>query len=248
MSVAIAEYERATQIDPEYGEAFAQLAMAYATVLQRGWRLGNLAADALYASGWAAAERARLTTPDVPVVWLARASLLELRYPRSFQGALSSYQHAAVLQPSSSEVYRRYGTALLQLGDETGAETQLRHAEELDPQECAHQLRAGASARAQAPPRRSLPSAQHGDRARPAWLGHHRHRVLERRHHAGRDAHRGRRVVDAPEGERPRARHMVPAVGRSAAQGRDRRAARRESDHPEGRRAALRLRHHGACG
>ena len=60
----------------------------------------------------------------------------------------------------------------------------------------------------------------------------------------GVDAHRGRRVVDAPAGERSRARHVVPAVRRGAAQGRDRRAARRRSDHPARRRAALRLRHH----
>ena len=62
--------------------------------------------------------------------------------------------------------------------------------------------------------------------------------------HAGRHAHRRRRVVDAAEGQRSRTRHVVPSVGRSAAQRRDRRAARRESDHSEGRRAALRLRHH----
>ncbi|CAA9354837.1 MAG: FIG00841811: hypothetical protein, partial [uncultured Gemmatimonadaceae bacterium] len=77
-------------------------------------------------------------------------------------------------------------------------------------------------------------------------LGDHPDRVLEPGHHAGHDDHRRRGVVDAPARERPRARHLVPAVGGGAAPRGHARAARVEPRDRARRRAALRLRHHRA--
>ena len=82
--------------------------------------------------------------------------------------------------------------------------------------DAALQARRGAAARAHRDARRrtrksSSPSLT--KLVRPA----HRPDVLERSHQARRDAHERSRLVVAPAGERPRARHLVPALDRRAA-------------------------------
>jgi TolB-like protein/Flp pilus assembly protein TadD len=134
---SVFQYTHATQRDPNYGEAFARLAASYVEVLDHGWKLNGMSADAIYAAGWSAAERARQVSPNSASGWLARAALLELKYPRTFQGALAAYDQALVLQPTSAQAYRLYGQALMALGDETGAETRLRRALTIDAQDAA---------------------------------------------------------------------------------------------------------------
>ncbi|CAA9325509.1 MAG: FIG00841811: hypothetical protein, partial [uncultured Gemmatimonadetes bacterium] len=86
-------------------------------------------------------------------------------------------------------------------------------------------------------------AALRGDAARGAR--HHLHRLFRARDHPRHHPHGRRGVVDAPAGQRPGARHLVPAQrGRAARGGGDGRL--RQPRDPPRRRAPLRLRHHGA--
>src|SRR5213592_2764645 len=104
-----------------------------------------------------------------------------------------------------------------------------------------HRARRGPTARVSGDPRPGdAPGVPAADAGR---LGNHRYRVLEQGHHARQDDDRRRRLVDAPAGERPRVRHLVPHRRGCAAAGRRPIGFRRRRD-PARRRVALRLRNH----
>ncbi|WP_157898606.1 winged helix-turn-helix domain-containing tetratricopeptide repeat protein [Luteitalea pratensis] len=128
MRDAVAAFQRATELDPEYALAWASLGMSHAT------RAINADADprvALRLSREAAQQAVKLDSD------LAEAQYT-LGYVRwllewDWDGAETAFRRATALDPSFGLVHQSLGRLLSQSGRHADANAELRRARELDP-------------------------------------------------------------------------------------------------------------------
>ena len=130
---AISEYQAATKLDPRYVEALARLAYGYALVVYYGWSYRGLSSDSVLARGFASADSALHVDSTVADAWLARGRFLEVLHPRTYDGVIAAYQRASALDPRNAEVLNMVGTALRELGDDSGATRAFHAALALEP-------------------------------------------------------------------------------------------------------------------
>lgn len=131
---ALAQYDSAAKSDPAFAPGFARSALTTATILEWGWwDLGPRRVRVMTDRGLAAADRALRLDSASADAWIARASLLGFRNPKSYAGVLGAYTRALKYSPRSAKAHHWYGRALMQLGDRASARRELARALELAP-------------------------------------------------------------------------------------------------------------------
>ncbi len=132
---AIEEYEAAIALDPEFTRALARLGYAYAVYLDwPAWDYLTLPRDSMLARGIAAADRSVSQDSTLSDAWMARAYLLEFRYPSTLDGVREAFDRAISLEPRNAEALHQFGSALTKLGDDEGALTMFSRAIQLEPE------------------------------------------------------------------------------------------------------------------
>jgi len=71
--------------------------------------------------------------PKSAEAWTIRAMAARYRDPVQLKGAVAAHRRAVSLDPRSAEASHQYGVTLMQLGETSGARSQLRRAVGLDP-------------------------------------------------------------------------------------------------------------------
>ncbi|MFL5496597.1 MAG: tetratricopeptide repeat protein [Gemmatimonadales bacterium] len=130
---AIEHFERALERDPTFALAWANLAMAYIELAERG----ATEPDAAFRHAASAAASALRLDPELGA---AHCTIGYLKTVREFDwpGAEQDFKRALELSPSSADAYDLYGRLCGALERYDEAVALLRHAQELDP--LAHRL------------------------------------------------------------------------------------------------------------
>jgi tetratricopeptide (TPR) repeat protein/TolB-like protein len=125
VDAALAEFERALDLDPKF-------AMAQAAVSEAAWTMYQVSADPAWAArATTAALAARDLDPGSPVVRVALARVLD--GTGQSREALSELEAAISLQPNDDEAHRLTGEILANRGDLDGALAALHKAIEVRP-------------------------------------------------------------------------------------------------------------------
>jgi serine/threonine protein kinase/tetratricopeptide (TPR) repeat protein len=119
-------FRRATELDPGYAAAYAELAMAQYNVSARD------VAPTGRQQALAAAERAVALGPDQAAGYISRG-FLRFIDTWDWRGALADYEKGLALNPADSVAQRRYSTVLAGLGRAEEAVAAAKRAVELDP-------------------------------------------------------------------------------------------------------------------
>lgn len=117
---AIEEFRTAVRLDPAFSRALAGEAYAYALFLDWGWAFPGLSAESLYARGLDAVRHALRLDSTVADGWMALGYLRKFDDPRTYKGAKEAFRQAVALDPRSAEAWHQYGSALRELGDDSG--------------------------------------------------------------------------------------------------------------------------------
>ena len=107
---AVVHFRRATELDPEYAEAYAQLAEAYVRIGYFGYR----PADAMFPKARAAALRS--IQLDSTLASARTALATELMWEHDFVGAEAEYRRAIAFDPTYATAHQWYGVLLMILG------------------------------------------------------------------------------------------------------------------------------------
>jgi len=127
LDTAVVYFRRATELDPEYAEAYAGLADAYVLLGYYGFR----PSDAMFPKAKAAALRSLELDGNVAS---AHAALgFELTGERDFAGAESEYRKAIASDSTYATAHQWYAILLMILGRKPEAVVESRRAANLDP-------------------------------------------------------------------------------------------------------------------
>ncbi|PYJ19255.1 MAG: hypothetical protein DME94_00275 [Verrucomicrobia bacterium] len=123
-------YQRAVELDPNFGLAWARMAIL------RSFLNFNAIDPNTYTAGSVkqAADRAMALAPDAGESWIALGSY-RYRVVRNFDSALAAYEEARKRLPNSALVYEYLGFILRRLGRWQEAEASYKKAMELDPRD-----------------------------------------------------------------------------------------------------------------
>ena len=109
---AIAEYETATRIDPDFARAWARLGLTYHLFVDWSWAWPGLTADSLVTRGFAAADRALAADSNNSDAWMMRGLLLAYRLPATHEGVVPALERAVQLDPHNAEAWHQIGDML----------------------------------------------------------------------------------------------------------------------------------------
>ena len=124
------DYARAVQLDPNFGLAWARLAIIRSFLYFNAINADTIGPDSVKI----ATERARALAPETGESWVAEGAY-RYRVLRDFNSALAAYQEAQKRLPNSSLVYQYMGYVLRRLGRWSEAEPLYKKAVELDPRD-----------------------------------------------------------------------------------------------------------------
>lgn len=123
-------FQKATEIDPNYALAYAELADTYCLI--RYYRYGSQSSEEVY-------QKAKRAATDA----LARDAMLaeahsamgcvNIQFENDRDGAAREYRRAIELNPNLPVVHLRYAWTLVSMGDIDGAVQQAKRAQQLDP-------------------------------------------------------------------------------------------------------------------
>jgi TolB-like protein/DNA-binding winged helix-turn-helix (wHTH) protein/Tfp pilus assembly protein PilF len=125
---AIAHFERATQIDPQYAAAYAGLSHAW-------WAravYGAISQKVAESPSRAAARKALELDVALAEAWVVQADLKRL-YDWDWTGSENSVKRALALDPNDVHAHYTYGLLLCQLGRFPEAIAHMESADQLDP-------------------------------------------------------------------------------------------------------------------
>ncbi|MCH7574956.1 MAG: tetratricopeptide repeat protein [Candidatus Marinimicrobia bacterium] len=125
---AIAEYERATRLDPTFAEAWAELAIVH---LLARWGAIDRSAERLAKAEWAL-NHARKLAPDTPAVINAIGRYYYHGH-NDYARALQEFHRALAIAPTNSDVIANIGFIERRLGNVDRAVIHLLRAFELEP-------------------------------------------------------------------------------------------------------------------
>ena len=125
---AVKLFELSAQADPQFGEAYAGLAMTYVILPDWSARITYHDAFALTRDN---AERALSLDPSLPESYMALGYLAD--GDRRHDTAQALYRRAIALRPSYATAYQWLGNSLWALGPLEQGEAMLQRASELDP-------------------------------------------------------------------------------------------------------------------
>src|SRR3989441_5195906 len=121
---AIEEYQAAVKLDPEFTSALARMARGYAAFLGAfPWDYGGAPPESLLARAFAADDHALRYDPNSSDAWMARAALLAVGDPRTFEDARAAFERAIALASGNAEAHHSHAAYLRVLGDDSAAAT-----------------------------------------------------------------------------------------------------------------------------
>jgi serine/threonine-protein kinase len=129
---ALAEYQKAVELDPKFALAWAGLAEAHLWLCDFGGEIGRAGFDSHLASAREATARAVALEPNLPEALRARAHT-QLNYDSDWKGADQSLQAALRLAPADSRLFLWAGNVATTKGDTANAVALFRKAVALDP-------------------------------------------------------------------------------------------------------------------
>ena len=129
---AVAEYQKAVELDPGFALAWAGLAEAHLFLCGFGGELGRASFEAHLASAREATARALALEANLPEALRARAHI-QLDYDFDWKGAEDSLQAALRLAPADSTLFLAAGNVAHAKGDVAHATALYRNAVALDP-------------------------------------------------------------------------------------------------------------------
>ena len=129
---AISELTRATELDPGYAPAYADLASAYALAIFYRYNVGGADNYVLAARSLALAERALALDPDLAAGFAARGYLGAL-VGQAPEEIAADLDRAAALQPNAASIPSWRARSLLLLGQPEEAFAEASRAVDLDP-------------------------------------------------------------------------------------------------------------------
>jgi len=129
---AVAEYQKAVELDPGFALAWAGLAEAHLFLCDFGGELGRASFEAHLASAREATARALALEANLPEALRARAQI-QLHYDFDWKGANDSLQAALRLAPADSTLFIAAGNVAHAKGDVAHAIALYRNAVALDP-------------------------------------------------------------------------------------------------------------------
>ena len=124
---AVAFFRRATELDPEYAEAYAELAEAYVRIGYFGYRPGA----AMFPKAKAAALRSMELDSTLAAPHTALAT--ELIWEHDFAGAEAESRTAISLEPNNATAHQWYGVLMMILRRIPESVAEERRASELEP-------------------------------------------------------------------------------------------------------------------
>ena len=127
VDTAVVYFRRATELDPDYAEAYAALSTAYSGLGYYGYRPG----EAMFPKAKAAALRA--IQLDSTLGSTHGALAFELIWERDFKGAERECRAAISLEPTNALAHQGYAILLMILGRKSEALRESRTAATLDP-------------------------------------------------------------------------------------------------------------------
>jgi tetratricopeptide (TPR) repeat protein len=136
----IALLEKAVKADPNFAEAYAELALAYVI------RLFLYAPEEkeLEAKAYLAVERALSLKPDLPVAYLARGRLKWTPFNHfPHEDAINDFKHALALDPNLDEAHHYLGLVFVHIGLIEEARAEFKAAIALNPSNNGAQYRLG---------------------------------------------------------------------------------------------------------
>jgi serine/threonine-protein kinase len=134
VTLAIRAYNAAVRLDSGFTKALARSAYGQALFLSWGWTDPGASPSALLAAGLAATDRALAQDSSSSDAWMARAYLLTIQRPRTYEGAAEAFERAFALDPQNAEATHQFAWVLAQLGQDSAAiEANLR-ALAIDPE------------------------------------------------------------------------------------------------------------------
>lgn len=129
---ALVEYQRAVELDPSFGLAWAGLAQTHVWYCGSSSVIGRAGYDDHLARAREAAARALAIEPNLPEALLAR-SKIQLDFDFDWNGAAETVRSALALAPADPALVTAAGTLALARGDTTRAIELYRQAVALDP-------------------------------------------------------------------------------------------------------------------
>jgi TolB-like protein/Flp pilus assembly protein TadD len=129
---AVAEYQKAVELDPGFALAWAGLAEAHLFLCDFGGAIGRATFEAHLSSAREAITRALALEANLPEALRARAHI-QLNYDYDWKGADDSVQTALRLAPADSTLFIWAGNVADAKGDTAHATTLYRNAVTLDP-------------------------------------------------------------------------------------------------------------------
>jgi Flp pilus assembly protein TadD len=129
---AVAEYQKAVELDPGFALAWAGLAEAHLFLCTFGGEIGRASFEAHLASAREATARALALEANLPEALRARAQI-QLNYDFDWKGAEDSLQAALRLAPADSMLFLAAGNVAHAKGDVAHATALYRNAVALDP-------------------------------------------------------------------------------------------------------------------
>lgn len=130
---ALDEYLEAERLDSGFTAALGRAAYGYAVACATSTSIPGVSDDARVARGLAMADRAIASDSTASDAWMARGYLYAFANPRTLAGARESFERAIALEPQNAEAHHQYAQILNLLGDDDGAERELRTALALEP-------------------------------------------------------------------------------------------------------------------
>ena len=124
---AVAFFRRATELDPEYAEAYAELAEAYVRIGYFGYR----PSEAMFPKAKAAALRSMALDGTLAAPHTALAT--ELIWEHDFAGAEAESRKAISLEPNNATAHQWYGVLLMILRRIPESLAEEKRASELEP-------------------------------------------------------------------------------------------------------------------
>ena len=129
---ALAEYQRAVELDPSFALAWAGLAQTHVWYCGFSSEIGRAGFDDHLARAREAAARALAIEPNLPEALLAR-SKIQLNFDFDWNGAAETVRSALALAPADPALVTAAGNLALARGDTTRAIELYRQAVALDP-------------------------------------------------------------------------------------------------------------------